>query len=49
MPQPSPRFGHCHRCGRLITVDALNPAGACTSDCGGQVLTVLEREEGQER
>lgn len=47
MPVLDARFAHCSRCGRLIVVDALNPVGACTTDCGGRVFTVLEREEGQ--
>lgn len=31
------RFDNCLRCGRLITVGGINPAGVCTADCGGSV------------
>lgn len=28
-------FVNCTRCGRLITLDSLNPGGRCTAECGG--------------
>jgi hypothetical protein len=37
-------FTNCPICGRLITVDADNPTGACTKDCGGSAAVTCEQE-----
>lgn len=37
------RFEHCPRCGRLITVDAINILGLCTKECGGSITSPAPR------